>query len=827
MRQREEADSPQVLDFLRREVLPNFPDACREALVRDPSLLEEWRKWLSERGERWLGELAGWDYYRCLWLRAWMDTLLWAAQQLWLGGGWIGTRYGPQLPREVEQHWSTHLGQRRSEFPRFPEPFWRDLLDLLAGARAKVGRSAWSVFPVVVPKGSDRSVGILVWWKLEELEEVAGRPSKPVVFPDPEFVLLRPMKRDFVEAMHEAALAARPRRPVRAGIVPLTADDEVYLREWPLDGPSGGGALYVGLRALESGLQPEPGLAISFAVTQGDPGPVGEVDHKVQACSRHGYGGLLVADVQHITDPLGHTVEVKRVRSLEQAEDLVLGLVRAIRAYVQGLRKKLDATPWPDPGGSLIPITQVEVEPRVLKRVVRPVVPRSDLAPEGVEAEGRRVVRPRRSYRSLEEARYYEEPEEAGDWEEVAWELEMPRVTRAVILGAPGAGKTFLSRWTVLKLIKEVEKGLEEGRPIAELPLPVHVSLPELSAADLADAPGTALKRQLLKRQLEEQGLDETQAKRVVQLLEKSSGWLVLDALDEVPEGQAGALRGWLERLESWRCRVVLTCRTPRYDRSRLIPWASISEYQLSVLDAERMRRLFVNWLGPDGGAELLERVYRNPALLESCQSPLIASLVCWMALYGRVPRGELRRGDLYGQVLRTLVGRPWRAQPAADSEVTLDEKLNVLREAAWRLFERRPESNDFRGREVQEALAESLKQLRDLGYKFNPAQLFAEFLDAAIVQRVGEDRYAFLHRTFLEYLAGRALAERATDQWDKWEEKVDRWAWHPAWWETLVFAGWKMEDPEPLVKLLADRARDDFFRHRLILALRVLAERS
>jgi hypothetical protein len=57
----------------------------------------------------------------------------------------------------------------------------------------------------------------------------------------------------------------------------------------------------------------------------------------------------------------------------------------------------------------------------------------------------------------------------------------------------------------------------------------------------------------------------------------------------------------------------------------------------------------------------------------------------------------------------------------------------------------------------------------------------------------------------------------------------VDRKAWHPAWREALVFTGWALKEEvlKRLVGLLADPGRDDHFRHRLGLALRILAERA
>src|SRR5262249_2455504 len=97
---------------------------------------------------------------------------------------------------------------------------------------------------------------------------------------------------------------------------------------------------------------------------------------------------------------------------------------------------------------------------------------------------------------------------------------------------------------------------------------------------------------------------------------------------------------------------------------------------------------------------------------------------------------------------------------------------------------------------------------------------------------------YLFLHLTFQEYLTACHLAQRINGiGWTKAAGPVaeagpvpalafvDRKGWLPAWQETIVLLAGKLDDPVPLLEVLADEGKDDLFRHRLALAARCLGE--
>jgi hypothetical protein len=802
------------------EVLRGFPEACREALHRDPGSLKAWARWLDSadvdaffRRAVQTGSVVS-DAWVRTWQKAWLRVWVEAARRLLVSASWTDRTFQKELPQDLHEFYR----QRFPDLPDFSwEGFWEDLVRCLLGTRTSGRRRSGSVFPVVFRGES----ALPVRYEAEVLEGW----DRGEVFPDPMQVLVRPMKEDFLGAMKEAAQAAGLRESVRVRVVPVNPHGENNLVLWGLEGPSGGGALYVALRSLREGLVPDSGLAITFAVRGGEPQPVGQLDVKARGCDRSGLSELMVAE--DYTPPSDVRLSVVRIRDLREAEVHALGLARGVRAYLEGLRERLDRTPWRDlgdPEGRLIAVTRIAVPIRVLKKVIRARVRR-----EAGEAElPEPVARPRR-YVDPEVARYYEEPAEYEESREsVLWEWEMGQVRRGVILGAPGGGKTFLTQWTALRLAEESLKGLDEGTPLEDLPLPVHVELPRL-AKHLGGAPEEALGACLAEAFPAEGG--EAALRRVLALLrDRDKGWLILDAWDQVPEGERGALREWLGAVEGWRCRVVLTCRTARYNRHGL-PWREAPEYELEPLGEAGIRQLFERWFGDGRGRSLWEAVRGNPSLVEACRSPLVASLTCLVHQEGGLRMG-FRRGDLYDGALRLLLQQEWRQLKRDDlDEEDLEQRLDVLREAAWKLFRVRPEVNDFGRSETREAVRGALESL---GYdRLGVDELMREWREAGILLKAGpergEMRLAFLHRSFVEYLAGLALARRLERDWDKWAEFVDRKAWHPAWREALVFTGWALKEEvlKRLVGLLADPKRDDHFRHRLGLALRILAERA
>jgi hypothetical protein len=308
--------------------------------ARDPGSLEAWAQWLDSSGvDTFLGSVVS-DAWVRTWQKAWLRVWVEAARGLLVSASWTDRTFLRGLPQELHEFYR----QRFPDLPDFSwEGFWEDLVRRLLGTWISGRRRAGSVFPVVFRGES----ALPVRYEAEVLEGW----DRGEVFPDPMQVLVRPMKEDFLGAMKEAAQAAGLRESVRVRVVPVNPHGENSLVLWGLEGPSGGGALYVALRSLREGLVPDSGLAITFAVQGGQPQPVGELDVKARGCARSGLSELMVAE--DYTPPSDVRLSVVRIRDLREAEVHALGLARGVRAYLEGLMKSLDDTPWrAGPGGT-------------------------------------------------------------------------------------------------------------------------------------------------------------------------------------------------------------------------------------------------------------------------------------------------------------------------------------------------------------------------------------------------------------------------------------------------------------------------------------------
>jgi hypothetical protein len=152
-------------------------------------------------------------------------------------------------------------------------------------------------------------------------------------------------------------------------------------------------------------------------------------------------------------------------------------LAESIGQYYKAVIANLDRTPWSHRGSEeKIPASQVAVPARVIRKITdqeRRERERRE-SKEREDDERRRRMDP-------EVARYYEYPGADPDRVEVAWARESPKLTRVVLKGAPGGGKTFLAHTTALDLALEGQRQLESRtKELDSLPLPIMVELKKL-----------------------------------------------------------------------------------------------------------------------------------------------------------------------------------------------------------------------------------------------------------------------------------------------------------------------------------------------------------
>lgn len=435
------------------------------------------------------------------------------------------------------------------------------------------------------------------------------------------------------------------------------------------------------------------------------------------------------------------------------------------------------------------------------------------------------------------------------------------RFPRAVLLGDPGGGKTWLLRYEARCIARESATQLRAGEATVEtLPLPFLFRLSDLAAsgAEIEQAiPQRALAA--LKPTLARLGRAAPSAgflRLVAQSLVRGTAVVLLDAWDEVPAGSLSrpdadnpreALGPRLARFGQAhpRLRLLVSSRIVGYPGKPAPDW---HELELLAFDAPQIERFTHVWFGPRAPAftNLLDLLRRQVQLAGLARIPLMLALICRVFDESGEKGLPTRRVELYERCLLGLLlhwgkersGRAVVSRRQPGEEGYAEALLEVLQASAFELFETQHEQfTEARlTRSLNRSLGE-LKQHHPLRGRSAP-ELIAELATRGVLTESGSGHYLFLHRTVHEYLVARHVAAcveaaggSGSQRWnrarvrlpDGTEVSVHPWAderaIRPAYAQPLQLLSGRLTEPLPLLQLLADEERDDILRHKLALA--------
>jgi predicted NACHT family NTPase len=370
-------------------------------------------------------------------------------------------------------------------------------------------------------------------------------------------------------------------------------------------------------------------------------------------------------------------------------------------------------------------------------------------------------------------------------WDEVA----AARFPRAIILGDPGFGKSWLLRYEARLLARAAYRQLKEQTVHRdELIVPILARLSDVNRTD------DALDDELIA--FAGQGYSTAFRNWLRQQLGHNRCVVLLDAWDEVPlempaDGQpvryaTGYRQRLGQRLAAFArqypaLRLLLTSRMVGYGAS---PIPEAQELELLAFEQAQITAFAHVWFNDARAERFLAMLQQNPAVRGLARIPLMLALMC-RAFHAEALTFPTRRVALYEQCLSGLL-RDWQAEDKQKgvSQSDVEAVLEMLAAVAERLFvEGREQFSETVLREQMVAFLQTLAPWHELhGQK--PADLIAYLKHAGILVQAGEQRSApllFLHRTFHEYLAAQALAARAKNSgWEAIAALVDRKAWRP-----------------------------------------------
>ncbi|MDT0269040.1 NACHT domain-containing protein [Streptomyces sp. DSM 44915] len=386
----------------------------------------------------------------------------------------------------------------------------------------------------------------------------------------------------------------------------------------------------------------------------------------------------------------------------------------------------------------------------------------------------------------------WEEHAGAGDGSGTRVEAALRDASRVLLRGEAGSGKTTLLRWLAIMAARGSFQGELAGWNGLT---PILVKLREYSGRALPDpkamldgiaGPITGIMpRGWVERQLTEG--------RVL---------LLIDGVDELLERERRAVRDWLRRLlGQYQARVVVTSRPAaagaewlrREDFTalhleRMTPpdlAAFVRQWHQAVRELDDELPCPVDEL-PRYEQSLLASLKDRAHLQSLAGTPLLAAMLCAMHLNrGRhLPRDRM---ELYRNALHALVhdrDADRNVPSAMDSELSLGDKLVVLRDLAWRLSDNNRSEIDLD--RAAGYVTAKLRAMRHLDVLDGGRVLEQLRHRSGVLRSPAADRVDFVHRTFQEYLAAEEAAEEdrignlvGRAHLDQWRETVIMTAGH------------------------------------------------
>ncbi|MGW8435064.1 NACHT domain-containing protein [Nocardiopsis sp. NPDC055879] len=369
---------------------------------------------------------------------------------------------------------------------------------------------------------------------------------------------------------------------------------------------------------------------------------------------------------------------------------------------------------------------------------------------------------------------------------------------RTFLRGPAGSGKTTLLRWV----------GVRAGQG----------DFPETMASWTGSVPFLVPLREYVDRDLPEPAdfvrhtgrhlADQAPAGWATTVMSQGRGIVLLDGVDELPQSQREAARRWLRGLltDFPNCRYVVTTRPGAASESWL-DTEGFTAAELQPLGEEDVRAFIHHWHEAVRGevteeteravltrheAELTRKVLGQRHLRSIASTPLLCALLCALHRdrHTSLPRDRM---EVYEAALAMLLKERDHQRGVPGVDLSRRELVLLLQELAkWLILNGSSDAPITTAKRQVGRLLAAMHHIEE-----GPEEVFTHLrVRSGLLQCPTVDRVSFLHRTFEEYLAAKALVEEdslpllvkhAHD--DQWHEVVVMAAGHatPAQREELV----------------------------------------
>ncbi|MFB6838468.1 NACHT domain-containing protein [Streptomyces sp. NPDC056361] len=393
-------------------------------------------------------------------------------------------------------------------------------------------------------------------------------------------------------------------------------------------------------------------------------------------------------------------------------------------------------------------------------------------------------------------------------------DLALARHDRILLRGLAGSGKTTLVQWLTVSAATE---GRTDGMGYLRGRVPFVLPLRTLTRhGERLPAPGHFLAAAGCPLAPPDGWTDR--------VLASGRGLVLVDGIDEIPEAERGRARAWLrDLLTTYEGNRWLVTSRPTAVGDDWLARDGFTELTLAPMTRTEVTTFVRRWhcaAGPGAAAyeqPLLDALRTTEHVAQLATNPLMCGLICALHRdrHGYLPRG---RKALYEAALSMLLSRRDRERDMGTPYgITLDEAPQIQliqRIAYWLTLNGRTQMDRAHAKGI---VSDALPSIQEAA-AYDPDTVFTHLLHrSGLLREPTPDTVEFVHRTFQEYLAAKALVEHwdigvlirhAAD--DQWEDVVRMAVGHAR----------PRECAEILHELLAaaDATRDRTVRLRLVL---------
>ncbi|MBW4651778.1 MAG: HEAT repeat domain-containing protein [Kaiparowitsia implicata GSE-PSE-MK54-09C] len=401
--------------------------------------------------------------------------------------------------------------------------------------------------------------------------------------------------------------------------------------------------------------------------------------------------------------------------------------------------------------------------------------------------------------------------------------LSQPDSKKLVLLGAPGAGKTLLMSYFAVVVAKACVRAVEQrpsatesatetdsadavepqwGLPSKTLPILIRIR-------DLAAKPEMGILSYLQQVATQDMACETLPGEFFETFLRDGRALILLDGLDEVAD--EGKRQDIVRKIENFlgqykQNRAIVTSRPAGYRRD-FFHLSEYPHYQLQPFDDEQIRTFIDHWYdsrvfdpaeADRRKTSLQKALNEQDRIKQLARNPLLLTIIALIHRYqAQLPR---ERHKLCDKAVETLL-TTWDANREITSRhvlqyLRLDDLRRIMERLAYWIHTQGGTGDSEGGTLIDkdELLTQLSHYIREMKkVERHEAKAEAErFLHhirerTGLLNEQGPDRYAFVHKTFQEYLAAQEIHDQKEDDFNVVLNHIRHHLHDPHWREVLL----------------------------------------